>query len=380
MADTPSFEVTTRLVARALGMQPTELEASLRPAVLDDLPEVLALRQRGLGAQIRWNDRDYLTWRYRLGREQAGLGELWISKREGQLLGVVGAEEMICTYAGRRLAGQRTMDILVAPEVRNSGLGIWLNQALFRNAEFTLAVGANQNSVGTVKRLYRMLPSRCTYVHPVDLHHYLVRQLKSRTAAMVMAWIGNVAMACWRRVARTIGAGGLEVRQVMGFDDRFNGFESFASGEKVGEVLVNRGSHYLNRRLFENPRARYQVWEVLLRNEVHGWIAMRTSTREDGSKWIHIVDLLVRASSDRSAALATLLSFATAEAVRRKCTTVAVTLQGDAYRKVLRRHGFMALDGDEANVVGLFALPPLGVELGAAVWSLTDLSVDHDGY
>jgi hypothetical protein len=379
MAAAPSYDVTTKLVARALGMRADELEGSLRPAVLDDLPAVLALRQDSLGAQIRWNDRDYLSWRYRLGREGAGLGDLWISTRKGQLLGVVGSEIMTCKYDGRRLTGQRTMDILVAPEVRNSGLGIWLNQALFRHAEFTLAVGANQNSIGTVTRLYQMLPPRRTYVHPVDLRHYLVRQLSSRTVAMVIAWFGNAAMACWRGMVRSIGAGGLEIRPVVWFDERIKVFNTPLS-ESAGEVIVDRSSPYLNRRLFENPRAHYKVWEVLHRNETRGYIAMRTSTREDGSKWMHIIDLLVRVASDRSASMGALLSFATAEAVRLGCTTVAVTLQGDSHRKVLRWHGFVALRQDDASVVGLFAPPALGVQLTAASWSLTDLSVDHDGY
>ena len=379
MTSAPTYEATTKLVARALGMPPAELAAGFRPAVLADLPEVLALRQGSIASQIRWNDREYLSWRYRLGREGAGLGELWILTRNGQLLGMVGAEEMTCTHHGRRLAGQRTMDILVAPEARNSGLGVWLNQAMFPHAAFTLAVGANRNSIGTVERLFRMLPPRRTWVHPVDFRHYLARRFDSPAVAALAARAGNAVTLCWRGLARLTGESGLTIRPVERFDPRFDAPPDAGAGDSVN-VEAERRADYLNRRLFDNPRARYQVWEASSHGRPLGWIAWRVARRPDGSAWIHVIDWQALVPDRRSATLGALLAFTSRQAVREGCTTVAVTLQGDADRGALRRHGYFAQPQDEATVVGLYAEPALLDQLAAARWSLTDLSVDHDGY
>ena len=90
----PSLEQTTRLVARALGMAPQQLQANLRIATLPDLPAVLNLRSRILANKLDWDDSAYLTWRYRLGANSGGQGDLWVLERQGQLLAVVGTEDL----------------------------------------------------------------------------------------------------------------------------------------------------------------------------------------------------------------------------------------------------------------------------------------------
>jgi hypothetical protein len=272
------------------------------------------------------------------------------------------------------------MDVLVAPEARNSGLGVWLNQALFRRAGFTLAVGANENSIGTVQRLYRMLPPRCTYVHPVDLRNYLARRFGSRIAASVAAQIGNWVMRCWRGVAGIAVDSKIDIKPIERFDPRFDVPPAPDAGASEDvDVDIDRRADYLNRRLLENPRARYQVWEAAVQGRRLGYIAWRIAQRVDGTAWIHVIDWKSFVPERRSATLAALLSFTARAASRAGCTTVAMTLQGNADRATLRRHGYFAQPRDEATVVGLHAEPRLLDPLAAARWSLTDLSVDHDG-
>ncbi|MEQ1517384.1 MAG: hypothetical protein ABL931_12945, partial [Usitatibacteraceae bacterium] len=158
MRHTPSFESTTKLVARALGIEAEKLLMGVRVATLSDLSAIVAFRLRHIREQIRWDDTAYLKWRYGLGRDDFGLGDLWVFELGDRLLGIVGAEDMGCFHAGQHMTGTRTMDILIDESVRHTGLGIWLNQAMFRKGAFTLAVGANENSIGTVKRLFRLLP------------------------------------------------------------------------------------------------------------------------------------------------------------------------------------------------------------------------------
>jgi hypothetical protein len=75
--DAPDHRLTTRLLARSLGIAPEQLAANLRPVVAAELPKVIAFRRAHLGARIRWDDERYLPWRYDLGESGRGFGELW---------------------------------------------------------------------------------------------------------------------------------------------------------------------------------------------------------------------------------------------------------------------------------------------------------------
>ena len=158
----PSFEKTTKLVARALGMKPDELRAGFRPATRAELPQILSIRRKILGDHLRWDDERYLTWRYDFdgaSRDEAR-GTCFVVLRNERVLGLVGAEHMRLTYDDDRLRSLLIMDIAVDPSIDGSGLGIWMDLALFDVHPIVLAIGANPNSIGLVQKLFHALGYR----------------------------------------------------------------------------------------------------------------------------------------------------------------------------------------------------------------------------
>ncbi len=378
MRPSPSFDSTTKLVARALGLTPAELLLARRPAVLDDLPSVLALRQLDFGPSITWNDSAYLAWRYRLGRADCGLGELWVVHHNGVLLGMIGTEDMVCAHAGRRLEGLRSMDILVDPRAKNSGLGVWLNQALFRQGDFTLVVGSNPNSIGIMKRLYQPLPPGCLYVRPVDFRRYLERRFGKGPAAWIGAPLGNLTMRCWRRFSQLLCERTVAIRPVHRFDESVSALVANASVDS-NEVRVERSAAYLNRRLFDNPRAHYSVWGAYREGEWLGYIAWRVVHTHDGEIRMHIMDWQVGAPR-RASTLGALLSFTSRHAELSHCSSIATMLPKGGLHGVLRQHGFLIPRKGVDQVVVVHAQDSSLLEtLRSAKWPLTDLSFDLDG-
>src|SRR5690606_31011585 len=90
----PDHDKLARLVARSLGLDTAALQDGLQPATLADLPQVLALRREHLPLSSAWDDGAYLRWRYRLGRADAGFGELWRVRARGELLAIIGTEAL----------------------------------------------------------------------------------------------------------------------------------------------------------------------------------------------------------------------------------------------------------------------------------------------
>jgi hypothetical protein len=377
MPSSPSFDNTTKLVARALGVPPAELLATFRPAVLDDLPAVLSLRTLEFGPHIAWDDKAYLCWRYRLGRADCGLGELWVVNHNDELLGMIGTEDMVCMHAGRRLIGMRSMDILVDPRAKNSGLGVWLNQALFRRSAFTLVVGSNPNSIGIMKRLYRLLPPGRLYYRYVDFRRYLERRFGKGSVAWIGAHAGKLIMRSWQLLSQLRYSGTVAVQPIHRFDDSVSALLAKASMDG-NEVVVDRSASYLNRRLFDNPRAQYRVWGAYREREWLGYIAWRIVHRDDGEIWMHIMDMVVDARH-RISALGALLAFTSRQAELGRCSFIGVMLQDANSEGIFRRQGFLGPKGD--HVVTVHAENPSLLEtLCQGRWNLTDLSFDRDGY
>ncbi len=377
MRQAPTFETTTRLVARALGADGATLAANLRRAHAGDLAQVLELRRRNLELRFAGIDSEYLQWRYRFGRTDRGLGDLWVLYMGERLLGIVGTEDLVVRHADRRWNGIRTMDILVERSLHNSGLGVWLNQALFRTADFTLAVGANAQSAGLVTRLFRPLPMLQVWKQPIGVGHFLRRRYlgHGRIAGMAIA-AANLALLGRRRMGALAAGKGLEMRPITCFDAAASTLAGPGTGNRVA---MERGADYLNYRLFDNPRARYNATGAWRAGKLVGYVAWRPVNGEGGDSWLHVIDWRT-SEPDREDALPALLGSLAREAELASCSFVLLVQQSVDEQRLLARAGFIGPRPGSEKLVGLHAQDPHVREaLSAASWSLTDLDDDNDG-
>jgi len=333
-----SLAQTSRLVARALGMSVPDLAASFRPAVWADLPALLALRTRVLGGDITWDDQAYLAWRYRLGRPQAGGGECWVLVRQGELLGMVGTQDLVLRCDGQTCPALSLMDIMIQPELDSVGLGVWMNLAIQERTTATLAIGANANSIGMISRLFDTLPNRRSFVHPVKLGHFLRKRLPVPGLPGVIA----LGLETMMRLGRALLLApwlpsSIQVRPWDRLDDALQALNAQLETNDV--VHAERTPAQLNWRLLDNPRGSSQVWGAWSKGRLIGYMATQLTPLDDGRQALTIVDLVVPLPSGRPA-LRALLWTVLEEAWRHQVEYVTMTSYRQDVERELRRAGF----------------------------------------
>lgn len=367
----PGHAQLSRLVARSLGLDAASLAAGLRPATLDDLPAIVAFRRAHLSKPPAWDDDAYLRWRYRLGREGQGMGDLWCLHRGTQLIALMGTEDLQIELDGERVSGVQAMDLLALPETQDAGLGIWLNQALLARHPFVLAVGANQNSGGIVRRLFEPLAPQRTYTHPLDIGPFVRRRWPAVSALPLAVRAGNAGLALWRFGLRRRQSRDLAVVAALPLDDAL-----LPAPTLPGRVhLLCHGEH-LRHRWQDNPRRAFELRQLHRVRTLAGSIAWTLGQDDRGQPELHVVDW----HFDREDTFSALLHTAIREAVARHCNCVRLVIQDEAAQRTAARLGFMRSHQDEGRPCGVQSNDPeLAARLARATWALTGASDDTDG-
>jgi hypothetical protein len=366
----PSHEKLTRLVARSLGLSPQELEQGLNPATDGDVQDILTLRHQLLPATAHWDDEAYLRWRYRLGSAK-GMGELWRLRCRGRLLAIIGVEDVHLELSGQAARGAQVMDLLARSDTQDSGLGIWLNQAMLARYSFTLAVGANKNSSGIVDRMFHALEPRRTFTCPVDAGPFISRRWPSLPAMGLASQLGNTYLAGRRLLLRAQRSRHLSLEAVQ----HWPAGASTPPRTSAARVAVQHDDAYMQRRLFDYPRHKVVVQIASRRRMAVGHIAWAHSRDPLGRTELHVLDW----GYDTTDTLVRLFEAAVEAAVVQRSTCVRLVIQDHREQRAARRAGFFPSNGDPGRICGVQALDPvLAQQLADAQWSLTNLVDDTD--
>lgn len=374
----PSLAMTTRLVARALGMPPGALAGGLRAAGEGDLPRVLAFRTALVGAGAA-NDEAYLRWRYRLGRTVPALGELWLLEVDNRLLALIGTEDVVLRADQRRVGAGRPMDLQTLPAARESGLGVWMNQAVAARSAALLAIGGNKFSRGIVRRLFTPLAPLRMFTYVIDSTPFLHKAGLRGPIGGVLAHAGNAAVRV-REAWHTWRAGGhCNVQSI----ERFDGSDPLADAQADAESLsFERSATALNHRLFDNPRARYHAAGAYTEGERRGCVAWRVEPGLEREPQLRVVDLWVADGDDRARVIDALLGHTFAAARRARCHAVRVLTADPRLAARLVHLGFASPGAaGEGMPMGLIvaADAQLARALAARPCAITPLLDDDDG-
>lgn len=301
----PLLDKTGRLVARALKTSPEALLSSLRPATLADLPQILSLRAQVFGTEITWDDEAYLSWRYGLGRAGQGAGECWVVVLAGELLGLMGTEDITLRWGGITLAGVRVMDTLIRPDLSDVGLGVWLSLVIKSRHALVLAVGANATSKGLVTRVFDVLPNRRILIHPIRFDHFMAK----RTSSAAVAWVGARLASSALSVARawTLGLGhkGIRVSRLPDLPQQLDRLLQAAVNPDLIEVVRSR-AHWAWR--LSTPRSQFDLWGAWVKGDLVGLMITRRDAIEDDRLAWTVMDLVTDRRYQTAAAKALLWS------------------------------------------------------------------------
>lgn len=377
MARVPSYSKTTALVSRALSLAPEVLAAAFVAATQTDLAQIVGLRQKVIGAALTWDDASYLAWRYHLGSPARGRGECWVVKRGDEVLAMLGSERITVLHGGHAVEALSVMDIAVRPELEGVGLGVWMAMHLCERTDCVLAVGSNAHSRALVSRVFTRLPDRRPYAHLLEFGPIFQRRWESGLLARVAAVLAGGGMALWRAGAALTRDRSVRIERVQRFDGSVNAL--VAQSRAPAGISVGRDQHFLNWRLFDNPRSAYSVWAARHGGTMVGYIAFHTKVSDDVKKVLVIEDFLVPAGGNGPAVLRTLLCHVFDEARAQGCERITVIACHRENERVLRRLGFFPYRADaetlsvRARDAGLNAAIDAGVP-----WHLTGANTDRD--
>lgn len=375
MRQPPGFEKTSRLVARTLGISASQLQSGFRPAVESDIDDVTAFRLENSANFARSNDRAYLLWRYRFGRPQGGMGDLYLLRLQGRLLGIIGTEDMDIRLRSTNHLAVRTMDILVAREAQASGLGVWLNQATMQEKSVAIAVGANRNSAGTVRRLFHSMPAMTEWRLQIDVRGFVRRRVLLPLLGIPIGALLSGALRLVRRTGEFTADRTISLRPIERIDDEAVRF--YATGG-ASDVVVVRTPAFLNYRLFDNPRGRYTVTGAWRGDSLAGLVAWRILRTGESGCAAHVIDIRADGANP-GPVLKKLLLHVGRQAESAGCSHVSLMMHAPQSEPALWMSGFLAARHNQ-KIFGLYASDPAVLaELSTATWSLTDLCDDNDG-
>lgn len=372
--EVPTFTVVSKLVARALGITPGVLQDSFRVASAADLPAILELRRNAYGAGLTWDDSSYVRWRYTPGAPD-GFGKMFILRIGERLAGVVGAECVRLHHGNVCTNAMSLMDLLVDASLEDTGLGVWLNMAVFERCPLIFEIGANANSIGVIDRLYRRLPNRICYSYPLHLRNYLQRRIGISWLAAAVAAPLNAFLYATRLFTFPTTKSRWEFRNIQRFDDTVMSL----FGERDGaDICVERSSGWLNWRLFDNPRTRFDVIGAYAGEKLEGYIAFHRRAGDQKAPTIEIVDCLVSRQYG-SKLMRRLLGEVVRRAVAGNAEFVRATILGASMGRLLRTLGFVPQTNEYLTTgVHVASQSDFGDLYDGSRWFLTDANTDID--
>jgi len=377
----PSFDATTSLVSRGLGITPSLLIDSFGPASQADLLEIVSMRAANRGAATPWDDEAYLRWRYQLDCTKPAWGQLYVLRHQRQIIGLIGTESMVLDVDGLQRSGRRVQDILIEPHTRDSGLGLWLKQAVFRDGDFTMTVGCNAYSIGTVRRIYDSVARRETYVMPLDISSLLRRRFGNRSWVEPLATIGNTAARLWRSGHQLRGWRGARLELADRFTDEM--LAGLQGQKNTSQISMLRKADHLNWRLIDNPRACYRISSAWIKDRCIGYMAASVTNDLSGTTHtsaLRLVDWCFAPGFSAPAVsvlLPELYHFGRANG----CERITTTVLGCGSDTWLGRSGFLRRPAGEFDVLGIHWSDRNFTHgrVKNLAWAMTDLAGDSDG-
>lgn len=369
-------------LARFLRVPPAELDACLVTAVEADLPDVERLRREVFGAEITWDDRAYLRWRYRLDRPARRVNEtapgtthLWLFRRGAELLGCLGAEHLTLATPWGTHDALRFLDLMSATRLRGMGIGAWLNLKLLEQVEVGISVGGSDQSIGMIGRLFQRLPDRRVWAMPLRSGPLIAARWPELAKVPLVPAASRVAdhlLSLARRVAARVSGPTLQVTETTSLATDVDDVEALSrSMVRAGYTLAPRTAAQWRWRYLENPRRKYTIHAARHDGRV---VAMLVS--REGAEVGELVDWLWDAERPEPVLLAAFT--AVIEGFARRGATKARAMAYDPVSESVCRRLGMRVRPTRAPYAIRARGAALEAQLAGARWFLTLGDSDGD--
>jgi hypothetical protein len=281
---------------------------------------------------------DHLRWKL-AGPYPGDAGYVRLTEKSGRLAGFAHAPRQDIIVSGRRLRGVGGGDTSTHPDFQ--GQGLYNARARFdENLTHLYDISLNFSSNPTILNATERDPHShwlgnwiAVRIRPLD-----ARRLAAGPAGRVSPWMRRAAYGA----AAIAGAGGdalfrgreptLQLREISGFDERFDGF--FEEASKPFDFIVDRTARYLNWRYCDPRGGTFTPVLAEWKGRMLGYSVLKTQ-----GGVVCIADLL--ALQERRDVAAALIQHAISVARRRRAMALTCWMpRHHPYTALLRRHGF----------------------------------------
>lgn len=322
-------------VSRFLDIDNERLSDYFLPAKIEDLDEVVKFRECLFQKCAPWEDSKYIKWRY-FSEGAARQNNIWIFKKDDEVLGCIGIEEVSLIVRKDKYSAYKVMDLLVKAELRGIGLGIWMYLIVKEKFQIVFSVGTNKNSYPIAKKAFKEMRSLNNYKLICSVKAQLDKTIKINIlSSAVSALIDPIV---WIYLTRGTGLTGCYSSKLLyNVPAAVNEFDDICE-----KIHVLRDKEYLTWRYLDNPRRKYFILGLYSGDELKAIsVSVVFYSGANKQKEGFIVDWVVDgAAPDKD--IQSHLYWQTVELLKeREAKLIHVNVFDDDSSRVLSKLGFM---------------------------------------
>lgn len=373
-----SYDKVTRIIAKSLNMTPETLRDSFAPASQEDLPLILQLRQQYSHAGLKWNDQEYLLWRYDFSPFVSFVDDkknrLWRVKINNEIIGVIGLDYAEFLYQGELKTLHNPLDLLVRTDMDGLGFGVWMSLVLEQHYPFLFAMGATRHSQGIVKKLFHPMPDMGAWKMLLNTHGFIAKKIKNRFLQLLLSHPLNLYLRVNVFLKKWGTEAACEVKPVTDFTPFDNDLQEIGKTYRDLDLLMRyKNAQFLNWRFINNPRRQYSVLAALNSNQLKAYAVYHFNHKN----YLEIDDLFTVA--DNPGYLISLLSSLVRIARENNAVMLTFISHATCWQTILRKSGFTWRD--DGHLFSVFISDPSQEQFKQIEhWLLTSADTHSEGF
>jgi hypothetical protein len=281
-------------------------------------------------------DKQWWQWMYRNG--PLGPAAIIVAVVKQKIIGHHAGILVPIKIGDKVTRGGHGLDLMVHPDYRRQGLFIAMSKTLNQSRSLehrSISYGTpnDQSRPGFVNTLNSMEICKVPRLDKVvDWGTVLKRRYK------IPAFIGKLFGYAWERIIHPLPSGqaaGIEIEEVLSFDERINQFWEKAS--KLKNIMIAKDMKYLNWRYVAKPGKEYDIFIAKKQQEIIGFIVSKLE--RDVLQRGYIVDLLTL--PEEATVAGVLIAKAMLHLKEAGAVTISCCMLKDTpYYPILRNMGF----------------------------------------
>lgn len=224
-------------------------------------------------------------WRWFYQENPAGKSYIWLAEDSGKIVGQAATVPVLLKIGDAIVRGRLGADAMTHPEYRHQGMYPILtkhrNEETGKDGIYITYSFSGRSAVQRITKKYFgtvHIGNTRVFAMPFDWRNTLKLKTNNGFLLTLGALSGGIIKNVLYRAKKLPVIEGLTIKEIAGFDGRFDGFWSEVSGHY--QIMVARSREYLKWRYVDIPDTEYSIYSAEKDNEIHGYMVLRKLHRK----------------------------------------------------------------------------------------------------